>query len=261
LALAREALAQALAIDPDNAEAHGSLGWFALVYENDLEAASDHLTRATLLEPANDNVLNAAGALCWALGRIEEGHSISKYLVARDPLKYAYHHNIAIDYLFLGQPEKVIAAANSALTLTPDAWYMHLLQARALLLKAENEAALEAIQKEPQEHFRLFGLAMVWHALGRQAESDAAVAEFIEKYGQSWPYHLAGLLAYLGEADRAFEWLEKGASTDNVEPEFHLLDPMFANIHDDPRWLPFLESIGKAPAQLDTIECDVTLPK
>ena len=37
--------------------------------------------------------------------------------------------------------------------------------------------------------------------------------------------------------------------------------PMFANIHSDPRWLPFLESIGKSPEQLAAIEFEVTLPE
>ncbi len=36
---------------------------------------------------------------------------------------------------------------------------------------------------------------------------------------------------------------------------------LFANIHDDPRWLPFLESIGRSPEQLAAIEFNVTLPK
>ena len=35
----------------------------------------------------------------------------------------------------------------------------------------------------------------------------------------------------------------------------------FANIHADPRWLPFLESIGKSPEQLAAIEFEVRLPQ
>ncbi len=34
-----------------------------------------------------------------------------------------------------------------------------------------------------------------------------------------------------------------------------------ANIHDDPRWLPFLESIGRSPEQLAAIEFEVRLPQ
>ena len=36
---------------------------------------------------------------------------------------------------------------------------------------------------------------------------------------------------------------------------------LFDKIHDDPRWLPFLRKIGKAPEQLAKIEFKVTLPQ
>jgi len=38
-------------------------------------------------------------------------------------------------------------------------------------------------------------------------------------------------------------------------------EPLFANIHDDPHWLPFLETMGKSPEQLVPIEFKVTLPQ
>jgi hypothetical protein len=36
--------------------------------------------------------------------------------------------------------------------------------------------------------------------------------------------------------------------------------PLFEKIHNDPRWLPFLRKLGKAPEQLAAIELKVTLP-
>jgi hypothetical protein len=38
-------------------------------------------------------------------------------------------------------------------------------------------------------------------------------------------------------------------------------DNLFDKIHADPRWLPFLRKIGKAPEQLAKIEFKVTLPR
>ena len=38
------------------------------------------------------------------------------------------------------------------------------------------------------------------------------------------------------------------------------LNPMFVNLHADPRWLPFLRRIGKAPEQLAAIKFDVKVP-
>ena len=36
---------------------------------------------------------------------------------------------------------------------------------------------------------------------------------------------------------------------------------LFDNIHSDPRWLPFLRKIGRAPEQLAKIQFKVTLPR
>ena len=38
-------------------------------------------------------------------------------------------------------------------------------------------------------------------------------------------------------------------------------NPLFGNIQGDPRWLPFLESIGRSPEQLAAIKFEVTLPR
>ena len=38
-------------------------------------------------------------------------------------------------------------------------------------------------------------------------------------------------------------------------------DNLFDKIHADPRWLPFLRKIGKAPEQLAKIEFKVRLPQ
>ena len=40
-----------------------------------------------------------------------------------------------------------------------------------------------------------------------------------------------------------------------------VVENTFDRIEGDPRWLPFLESIGKGPGQLSDIQFQVTLPK
>jgi hypothetical protein len=52
--------------------------------------------------------------------------------------------------------------------------------------------------------------------------------------------------------DKAVEYNDPGLTEIPTAPEF-------ANIHDDPRWLPFLESIGKSAEQLAAIEFEVRL--
>ena len=61
-------------------------------------------------------------------------------------------------------------------------------------------------------------------------------------------------------ADRAFEWLDKAVTQQDPGLSEIALEPLFANLHDDPRWLPFLRKIGKAPEQLAAIKFDVKVP-
>ena len=129
-----------------------------------------------------------------------------------------------------------------------------------LLQTGEPEAALAAVRKESSEVHRLLGLALIHHALGQAAEADAALAKLIEKHEQDSPAWIAFVLAFRGETDRSFVWLNKAAQ--NNDPELTtLIGGGFANIHDDPRWPPFLERIGKAPTQLATLEFEVIVPE
>ena len=87
------------------------------------------------------------------------------------------------------------------------------------------------------------------------------LAELIDKYEQGWAYNIAYALAYRGEADRAFEWLDKAVQYNDPGLSEISVGNSFANIYDDPRWLPFLESIGKSPEQLAAIEFEVRIPQ
>jgi TolB-like protein/Tfp pilus assembly protein PilF len=259
--LAREAANRALAIDPEYAPAHAELGRSTMVYDGDLAAAARHYERALELEPTNTDILANAARLAQSLGRLDEAVALQEYAVARDPVSSIGHSGLGIAYLWAGRLDEAIASFRTALSLSPGRIFAQSGIGVALLLKGEPEAALAAIQQESSEDWRLIGLVMAHHALGQAAESDAALTELIEKYEQGWAYNIAYVLAYRGEADRAFEWLDKAVQYN--DPGLHHIaqDIEFANIHDDPRWLPFLESVGHSPEQLAAIEFEVRLPK
>ena len=106
-------------------------------------------------------------------------------------------------------------------------------------MKGDAEAALRAMQQESFEVYGLLGQVMAHHALGRKPESDATLVNMIEKYERDWPYDIAYLLAYRGEADRAFAWLDKAVEYNDPGLYGIATEPLFASLHADPRWLPF----------------------
>ena len=102
---------------------------------------------------------------------------------------------------------------------------------------------------------------MAYHALGRKADSDAALAALIAKDEKDAPYNIAYVYAFRGEADKAFAWLDKAVEYGDPGLAEIVTENLFDKIHGDPRWLPFLRKVGKAPEQLAKIEFKVTLPQ
>jgi hypothetical protein len=117
------------------------------------------------------------------------------------------------------------------------------------------------MQEEPEEGWRLTGLALAYHALGQVSASDAALTELIKKHEKSWSSTIARVYAFRGEADRAFEWLNKAVAYHDTGVANFPNEPLLSNLHDDPRWLPFLRKLGKTPDQLAAIKLDVKLPE
>jgi TolB-like protein len=259
--LAREATNKALALEPTLASALVRLSLIASSYDVDLSMAAHHLEDALASEPANPDVLVEAGVLVRRLGRLDEAIAIGKYQVGLDPINPFGHEILAYSYRYAGRLDDAIAELRTVLSLSPNYLGGHAGIGELLLQKGDAKSALAEMQQEGLDGMRLVGLAMAHHVLGQKFESDAALAEVIEKYAEGYPLSIAYVFAFRGEADRAFEWLDKAARGHSLFFNAVAGHPMFANIHADPRWLPFLRKHGLAPEQLAAIKFDVTVPK
>jgi len=253
---AREAVEKALAIDPDYAPAHAQLGVIA-EDQNDLAGAAKHFERALTLDPTNLDVLHNAAVFLSDIGRLDEAFALQQAIVRRDPVNIVALNNLAYYQRLSGRYDEAIASARTVLSLSPGVGTVHGLLGCALLLKGDAAGALAEIEQEPIEGDRMIGLPMVYHALGRKADADNALAALIAKYEKEYSSNIACVYAFRGEADQAFAWLDKVLER---HEGFSQMDNVFDKIHSDPRWLPFLRKIGKAPEQLAKIKFKVTLP-
>ena len=260
-AQAREAAVKALAIDPDYAPAHARLGWIAMYGDNDLAGAALHLERALAIDPADLRVLTTSATLLQSLGRLDEALALEEAAVRRDPVNVTTLFNLGYHQRMAGRLDAAIASFRTVLSLSPSNGGAHCQLGVALLLKGDAKGALAEIEQETSEIYKMIGLPMAYHALGRKADSDAALAALIAKYEKDAPYNIAGVYAYRGEADQAFKWLDKAVEYGDGGLGEIVTDNLFDKIHADPRWLAFLRKIGKAPEQLAKIEFKVTLPQ
>jgi TolB-like protein/cytochrome c-type biogenesis protein CcmH/NrfG len=259
LARARELAEKALAIDPDYAPAHGALGLIAM-YKNDDAGAAKHFERALALDPTDLDVVGNASTFLKNLGRLDEALALDEAIVRRDPVDTTSLFNLGAKQRSSGRYDEAIASFRTTQSLNPGIGDVHYQLSVTLLLKGDAAGALAEIEQEPNEVFRMIGLPMAYHALGRKADSDAALAALIAKYEKDAPYNIAYVYAFRGEADQAFASLDK--AVEYHDPGLFQIVPenLFDKIHSDPRWLPFLRKIGKAPDQLAKIKFKVTLP-
>ena len=258
--LSREAIDKALAADQNYASAHSNLGYLATNFTGDLPEAAKHFERALALDPASPVILSEAATLADTLARLDLAIALGKAAIALDPVNPIVRLNLGTCFLHARRSEEAIASYRTALRLSPGFVGGHSILGLALLQKGDAEAALAEVQREPEEVGRLLALPIVYHALGRSVESDATLAELIAKYEKDAAYDIASIVAYRGEVDRAFEWLDKALAYHYALSDI-AIEPLFDNLRHDPRWLPFLRRIGKAPEQLEKIEFKVMLPQ
>src|SRR5437762_5780612 len=208
-AQAREANMKALAIDPDYAPAHAQLGWTAMYDDNDLAGAAQHLKRALAVDPADLDVLNNSAALLQSVGRLDESLTLEEAILRRDPVNVTTLFNLGYHQRMAGRLDAAISSFRTVLSMSPSNGGAHCQLGIALLLKGDAKGALAEIEQETSEIYKMIGLPLAYHALGRKADSDAALAALIAKYEKDGPSNIASVYAYRGEADKAFEWLDK----------------------------------------------------
>ena len=260
-AQAAAAAKMAVEVDPEYALAHARIGWIAMVVDNDLAGAAQHFERALALDPSDPDVLRNSATLLAVLGRLDAALALDEVVVRHDPVNVSAIFNLGYHQRMAGRLDAAIASFRTVLSLAPGRGNAHAQLGNALLLKGDAPGALAEIEQETSEVWKMIGLPMAYHALGRKADSDAALATLIAKSERDGPYNVAYVYAYRGEADKAFAWLDKAVEYGDTGLGEIVTENLFDKIHADPRWQAFLRKIGRAPEQLAKIEFKVTLPQ
>jgi tetratricopeptide (TPR) repeat protein len=242
--LARDAIEQALSLDPQYGRAYAVLAWIELDYDWDFVAASQHLEWALRLNPGDARASWHAATLNRILGRLDEAIDLNRRSIALDPLSPNGHHRLGRTLYEAYRLEEAADSFRIALSLSPGWLGAHYRLGRVFLAQGDMPAALVEMEQEASDAYRLTGTAVVQHTLGDAGASDAALQELIEKYAAGAAYQVAEVYAFRGEVDHAFDWLNQAYDNRDTGMPGMLLDSLLANLHDDPRWEPLLDKTG-----------------
>ncbi len=242
--LARIAAQEALRIDENSAGAHALLGKIAMDYGWDFASARYHIDTAMALDPGDHNVRAVAGELARRLGRFEEALEYAIEMNAINPMDPQTFSALYFANRSLGNFEAAHAALKKLRSLSPDFIIIDYHFCAYFLKTGDATTALPYCEAEAHEMFRHFGLALAYHDLGYSEKSNEALQYVIDNHAHDSSYQIAGIYAYRGENDLAFEWLENAYATRDGGLPLILASSQFDGLHDDPRFDELLKRVG-----------------
>jgi TolB-like protein/DNA-binding winged helix-turn-helix (wHTH) protein/Flp pilus assembly protein TadD len=238
---ARDDAERAIALDPASASAYLSLANTQIFYDWDWDSASTCLTKAATLEPGNSDVFELRSLLSALMGNLDEAVKLGEQAVSLDPLDNISRLQLGYRLYVASRYDEAQAELQKALDLSPRSPFAHFVLGKVLIAKGRPQQALTEIEKEPSEWGKLTGQALVYHALGREQDSIAKLAELIAKHDTDSAFQIAEVYAFRGEPDNAFEWLEHAyKQRDAGLPEIKT-DPLFKSLRHDPRYTALLK--------------------
>ncbi len=240
---ARKAVERAMELDPNLAEAHSQMGWIKLIHDWDWAGADASFQHALALAPGNSTIVSYASLVSEILGRLDKSLELDQQAVELDPLNALSRGIMAQHYYYVGRLKESAESLKKTLELNPDLPHAHQMLGLVYLMAGRPQEALSEIERESEAGWRLQGLALVYHAMGRRNEAEAALAEYITKYQNAGAYQIAEVYAYFGKTNQAFEWLDRAYAQRDGGLSSIKVAPLLRNLHDDPRYIALLEKM------------------
>ena len=244
---ARRLLEHALAMDPNMAETHTSLGFLEVVLLNFADA-EEHFLRSHQLKPGHALTAWWNACLASAEGRLEEARAMARQAVQLEPTIPMYLVAEGLLTLYSGLIPQAIDLMKQALEMDRE---------MPLTLASLGEATAESGRfEEGIELLRravpgmapggLWARGQLGHYLGRSGDRVGAqqVLDELLALRQTTfvaPVALAAVHAGLGEHDRAVEWLEQAAREPGALHFWIPIDPIWKSLAPHPGFQRILE--------------------
>ncbi|HZY02475.1 MAG TPA: protein kinase [Anaeromyxobacteraceae bacterium] len=209
----------------------------------DWRGAQADVQRARELGPGDAAAALQSGALLLALGRAAEASAEIERATEIDPLW-------AVPWMYLGQArfaagdhERGRAALLHALEISPRADPARYFLAADWVAVGQPARALEVAERAELPWVRWTGTALAQHDLGRPRESQAALDQLVARNAADSAYQIAEIHAWRGEADRAFEWLERARVQRDTGMGYVKTDQLLRKVRGDRRFQDLLRRL------------------
>src|SRR5581483_12032945 len=236
---AHRSLERALALDPNLPEAYEQLAQCQRLVEWNFVAANASAQRALALDPGGTDAMAYAAVVALDLGHVDQAIALDERRVALDPADPDARATLGMAYYSAARLDE---AAKSLEAIAPE--FQSAVGSEYLpqiyLAQGHIKEAASAAEQPGDPVLQQYARALVYYREGRQHAADSVLADFSARYGDVAACQVADVYAYRGDANRAFEWLERAyAQRDEGLVEIKT-DPLLRDLHADPRYAALL---------------------
>jgi eukaryotic-like serine/threonine-protein kinase len=248
---AKQAAEKALAVDPNDADAHLALAIENQWYEWDWPAAEREFKRAIELNP---NGADAYAYYAWFLapmGRGAEALTQARRGQQAAPLGSLANFAVGSVLVFTAQWDAAIKQLNNNIELDPNYWFNHCYLGRAYEAKGKTVEAIAEFQRAlalDNENTEIWsGLGHTYALSGNKEEAEKVLAHLKDLSARSYvsPYAIAIIYAGLGDKDQVFSWLDRAYTERSYFLAVYLTTDSRLNfLHGDPRFATLKHRVG-----------------
>lgn len=239
------ALDRAIRLDPNLVWAYYTRAGYEMAIKWDWAAVRADEERMRAIDPGNTYLLpSALGDMALVSGHVAEAVEHYQREIELNPLDPFSLQAIGLALCASNRLQECLRYRLRLQQLHPDFGGANSFVGMARLYLGQFPEALDAMEKEPEKELRLAGLALVYTAMGKRAESDAALRALEESFASGNAYEIAQIHAYRGEADAAFEWLQRSYRTHNSKVLLVKTDPLLRSLRGDRRFKTLLVKLS-----------------
>jgi tetratricopeptide (TPR) repeat protein len=241
---------RAVQLDPQLAEAHTSLG-FCQLCNWDRAGAEREFRRAIALNPRTTPARYWLGWLYSSAGHHEEAIEHCRQAVELEPFSAINRVFLGWMYYHAGQFDDAEQQLRKGSELEDERfvfgiWFL----GKVYVASGKHDLAVRELGKAV-EHSRGSAwtrcmLGHAWGVFGEPAKAQEILADLQDpdKHGYVRAFGVAMIYLGLGDRDQALSWLEKGCNDRDVWALNLKVDPIYADLRTDARFVTLLKRVG-----------------
>ena len=248
-----DAASKAVELDGELSEAHATLGFSLHAGNYDWAGAEKHLNRAIELNPANATAFVWYSIVLCTEGRFDEGLELARRGAELDPLTPFNHHNEGFGLYYARRYEAAAERYEKVIRDFPDYTFGHYGLSKVNRRIGNTKEAIKqneiANALMGDSFFTRLAEAECYAADGQAAIAADKVKE-LEEVGKNRyvsPYQIALVHCYLGDKEKAIEYLQKAAEIKEAWLNWMGVDPVLDIVRTDDRFEQIIEDIGYRP--------------